>query len=74
MRYPRGIPTHGRMGCCPGEWSRIPNITGSYELDGVIKQSKNKDVPHRLGMFCERANAYGPLTAYDGYHGYSGDN
>lgn len=74
MRYPRGVPSHGRLGCCPDDWDKIPEITGSYELDAVIKQSKNKDVPARLQMYCQRVNAYGPLTAYDGYNGYSGDN
>ncbi len=74
MRYPRGVPSHGRLGCCPQEWRRVPNISGSYELDGAIKLSKNKDVPARLQMYCPRVNSYGPLTAYDGYEGYSGDS
>lgn len=74
MRYPRGVPSHGRLGCCPDDWDKIPDITGSYELDAVIKQSKNKDVPARLQVYCQRVNSYGPLTAYDGYNGYSGDN
>jgi len=74
MRYPRGVPSHGRIGCCPDDWDGIPDITGSYELDAVIKQSKNKDVPERLQMYCQRVNSYGPITAYDGYNGYSGDN
>lgn len=76
MKYPRGVPSHGRTGCCPaeGRGNGVPNITGSLELDTAIKKSRNKDVPARLQMYCDRANAYGPLTGYDGYDGYSGDN
>lgn len=73
MRYPRGVPTHGRTGCCPKDWNRVPNLTGSHELDGVIKASRNKDVPARLAMYC-KLGGQGPLTGYDGYNGYSGDN
>jgi hypothetical protein len=74
MRYPRGVPSHGRLGCCPDEWNGVPEITGSYELDGVIKKSRNRDLPARLQMYCPRVNNYGPLTGYDAYDGYSGDN
>ena len=74
MRYPKGIPSHGRLGCCPSEWDRVPSITGLHELDAVIKASKNANVPARLQLYCGRVNSYGPLTAYDAYEGYSGDN
>ncbi len=74
MRYPRGVPSHGKLGCCPDDWDGVPNITGSYELDAVIKKSHNRDVPARLQMYCPRVNSYGPLTGYDAYDGYSGDN
>jgi hypothetical protein len=74
MRYPKGVPAHGRIGCCPDEWNRTPDITGSYELDAVIKHNPNKDLPSRLEMYCGRMNAYGGLTGYDAYSGYSGDN
>lgn len=71
MRTPKGSECHS---CAPEEWRRTPNITGSYELDAVIHANPNKDMVSRLQMYCERPTAYGPLTGYDGYHGYSGDN
>ena len=40
MRYPRGVPSHGRLGCCPDDWDKIPDITGSYELDAVISKAR----------------------------------
>ena len=75
MRYPRGVPSHGRLGCCPDEWDRVPNLSGSHEMDGVIKRSTNADVPARLKLYCGRENAYGSRTSYNGYtKGYTGDN
>ena len=71
MRKPKGIPCHD---CAPKEWRDVPNVTGSFELDRVIKANPNKDMVSRLEFYCERPNAYGPLTGYDGYHNYSGDS
>ena len=59
---------------CPKEWRTTPNISGSHELDASIMRSKNKDLPDRLKMFVENDVAYGPLTAYSGYHNYTGDS
>lgn len=73
MKKPAGVPTHGHMGCCPPDWRDVPDVSGSYELDGVIQQSKNNDVPARLSLYCGRPNAYGPVTAYNGYENYGGD-
>ncbi len=79
MKSPKGTPCHA---IAPLEYRRIPNITGSYELDSVISANKNKDMEIRLGMYaghelrfsCNRSEkSYGPRTAYDGYDGYSGD-
>jgi hypothetical protein len=70
MRYPKGCHSHT---VCPEEWRRTPDMTGSYELDAVIKRSRNKDVPDRLKMYLENESAYGPRTAYNGYHNYGGD-
>jgi len=71
MRYPKGLPSHGRFGCCPNEWDRTPNITGLFELDAVIKQSKNGNIAARLQTHCGNVNDSGPLTAYNGYSGYT---
>ena len=61
--------------CCPNEWRRIPCVTGSYEMDAVIAQTKNENVKNRLKLYCEQSdNVYGPKTAYNGYRGYSGDD
>jgi len=61
--------------CCPAEWRSTPNMTGSYELDGVLARNTNGDVPHRLAYYLDRpTNSYGPRTAYNGYRGYSGDD
>ena len=61
--------------CAPKDWRQTPDISGSYELDGAIARCKNGDVPARLHMYCAKgAPGYGPLTAYDGYHNYSGDS
>lgn len=73
MRAPKTIPCHQ---CCPPEWRRTPNFTGSYELDAVIHRNGNKDMKDRLAMYAGCANSngtYGPRSSYNGYNGYSGD-
>jgi hypothetical protein len=71
--------------CAPKDWRGTPNITGSYELDGMIDRTTNKDMKDRLRMyaaggFVPNAGAgaldagYGPRTGYNGYNGYSGDD
>ncbi len=77
MRYPKGVPSYGKGGCCPDEWNDTPNFTGCFELDGVIKKSRNKDVPDRLEMYViGPRNAYQQRTNYSGgaYHGYRSDD
>lgn len=70
MRRPRGACHE----CCPADWRQTTNITGSYELDAAIMKNKNKDVPDRLKMFVDNDTAYGPSTAYNGYHNYGKDS
>lgn len=61
--------------CCPKEWRATPVVTGSYELDESIKRSKNPALLGRLaGHVAGGGPGYGPLTGYDGYAGYAGDN
>lgn len=70
MRHPKEFPCHE---CAPKEWRRTPNITGSYELDAVIRKNPNKDMVKRLDQFVStEKNIYGPKTAYNGYE--SGDS
>lgn len=71
MRYLKGSPHHE---CCPQEWRRTPDMTGSFELDAVIAKNTNPDLRSRLAFYLEQENAYGARTGYDGYHGYGGDN
>jgi len=71
MRYPKGMPSHGRLGACPNEWNSTPCICGLYTMDAVIKKSRNADVPSRLKLYTESETAYGNRTAYNGYQGYS---
>jgi len=59
--------------CCPKEWRNTPRLTGDYDFDESIMHRNNKDLPHRLELYL-KGDAYGPLTAYNGYRGYSGDN
>lgn len=75
MKCPKGTPMHA---VCPAEFRRVPNITGSFELDCVIQRNSNKDMQSRLAMYAgdprvSGSLSYGPRTAYDGYDGYGGD-
>lgn len=72
MKRPSHTPSH----CfCPKEWRHIPDMTGSYELDAVLRHNPNKDLPSRLELYLDREDPlYGPKTGYSGYHGYSGDD
>lgn len=66
---------HGCHDCAPKDWRDIPDVTGDYDLDATIMHRDNPDLPQRLNLYVKRdRNAYGPLTGYNGYHGYGGDN
>ena len=73
MKAPKNVTCHE---CAPADWRGVPSYTGSYELDGVIQRSQNGDLPARMRMYADMGDnkTYGPLTAYNGYSGYSGDN
>jgi len=81
MRNPKGHPCHE---CAPAEWRHTPDLTGSFELDEVIRKNANRNIPARLeyylaGFTAGRAdsldeNVYGPRTGYNGYSGYHGDD
>lgn len=61
--------------CAPSEWRKTPVVTGDYDLDATLLHRHNKDLPHRLDLYVKSAKgSYGPKTAYNGYHGYSGDD
>ena len=65
---------HGMHECCPKDWKKVHDITGSHELDAVIEASNNVDLPDRLKMFVTNDEAYGPITGYSGYRNYRGDS
>jgi hypothetical protein len=72
MRTRKGCGMHQ---CCPAEWRRTPELTGSYELDAVIARNSNRDIPARLEYYLDQStNNCSPRTAYNGYHNYSGDS
>lgn len=62
--------------CAPKGWrGETPNLTGDYDLDATIEHRDNPSLPDRLSMYTKNTGvSYGPLSAYNGYHGYSGDN
>lgn len=65
----------GTHQCAPKDWRDVPIVTNDYDLDATIMHRDNPALPQRLGMYVKRSGkAYGPLTAYNAYHGYSGDN
>lgn len=62
--------------CAPKGWRDVPFVTGDYDMDATIEHRGNRDMPARLNLYLKRGkqNAYGYLTAYDGYSGYHGDD
>lgn len=59
--------------CCPKDFRGVHQITGHHELDVVIEKSINPNMKARLSDFVCSNEAYGPLTAYNGYSNYRGD-
>lgn len=58
----------------PKPWRDVPNLVGDYDLDATIAHRNNPSLPDKLAMYVTRGRAYGPLTGYNGYRGYHGDN
>lgn len=59
----------------PKGWRDVPDCTGDYDLDATIMHRDNADLPRRLALYTrKKGGSYGPLSAYNGYHGYRGDN
>jgi hypothetical protein len=58
----------------PKLWRSTANITGNHEFDASIEHCNNSDVRSRLATHIARDTPYNPLTATQGYDGYSGDN
>jgi hypothetical protein len=62
--------------CSPKGYHAVPNVTGDYDLDATIMHRNNKDLPRRLELYVKKgkATSYGPLTNYNGYSNYHGDD
>lgn len=71
----KNLAHRGTHLCAPKPWKDVPNVTGDYDLDATILRRHNTDLPHRLALYTKTGGqTSGPLTGYNGYHGYSGDN
>lgn len=60
-----------RGACRPKDWRRIDVLTGDYDFDATIAHCKDGSV---LAKVKQRISTYGPVTAYDGYSNYGGDD
>ena len=55
--------------CCPGEWRGVKDITGSYELDGMIARTKNRDMKAKLDDYVVSDIAYRKRSNTSDYGG-----
>ena len=62
----RKLKRYGNHECCPPEWKRISDLTGSYELDGMISRTPNRDMAGRLEDHLMSDVAYQRKTNYSG--------
>lgn len=63
MKKPAKYDTHR---ACPKEWRKIGDLTGSYELDGMLQRTHNKDMEAKLEDHLVTDVAYQKRTAYNG--------
>ena len=52
--------------CCPEEWRRVSDLTGNFELDGMIQRTPNRDMARKLEDHLITDVAYQKRTAYNG--------
>ena len=57
--------------CCPADWRGIKDMTGSFELDGMISRTKNPEMAEKLEDHLTTDVAYRHRTPYNGYSGMS---
>ena len=50
--------------CAPKEWRKVKDMSGSYELDGMIARTKNCDMWDRLENHLMTDVAYKINTSY----------
>lgn len=62
MRKKSGFPDHQ---CCPQDWRKTPDMTGSFELDAMIMHTKNKNMESMLKDHLASDAAYQVRTAYN---------
>ena len=63
MRKPKTYQNHE---CCPRDWRSISDLTGSYELDGMIARTPNREMAQKLEDHLMVDQAYQKRTAYNG--------
>ena len=62
--------------CAAPNRRNVENVTGDPDFDYSITQTADRDVPARLKLYrlVPDGPGYGPLTGYNAYAGYGGDN
>ena len=50
---------------------RVPNLTGNWQMDRELLADPRPRIQAKVRMYVGKSK---PLTNYDGYHGYDGDN
>ncbi len=58
----------------PKLWRSTANITGNHEFDASIEHCSNSSVKAKLATHIASGTPYNPLTMYNGYDNYSGDD
>ena len=72
MQRPKGVTCHQ---CAPKALRRTPNLTGDPEFDNSVMHNNNSDMIARFKHHIATPHvAYGPVTNYDGYRNYHGDD
>ena len=62
MRKPKKYENHE---CCPEDWRGVSDLTGSYELDGMISRTSNKEMVAKLEDHLVTDVAYQKKTPYN---------
>ncbi len=51
--------------CCPKDWRNISDLTGSYEMDGMVVRTPNPEMRAKLEDHLVTDVAYQKRTAYN---------
>ena len=61
----RKLKAYTNHECCPCDWRKTSDLTGSYELDGMIARTPNKEMAAKLEDHLVTDVAYQKRTAYN---------